>query len=123
MNLILIGIGGFFGAIGRHLVDGWISSLTRTAFPFGTLTVNVTGSLLAGLLFALMVERAALPLDLRGPLVIGFLGAYTTFSALALESWRLMDDGAWVLATVNLAGSILLGLVALMAGIALGRWL
>jgi len=102
MHLILIGLGGFFGAISRQLVVGWISSLTRTAFPFGTLTVNVTGSVLAGVLFALMVERAALPLDLRGPLVIGF---------------------AWVLATVNLASSIVLGLAALMAGMALGRWL
>ena len=123
MHLILIGLGGFFGAISRHLVDGWISSLTRTAFPFGTLTVNVTGSVLAGVLFALMVERAALPLDLRGPLVIGFVGAYTTFSAIAMESWRLLDDGAWVLATLNVAGSIVLGLAALMAGMALGRWL
>ena len=123
MHLILIGLGGFFGAISRHLVDGWISSLTRTAFPFGTLTVNVTGSVLAGVLFALMVERAALPLDLRGPLVIGFVGAYTTFRALAMESWRLLDEGTWLLATLNVAGSIVLGLAALMADMALGRWL
>ena len=121
MHIVLIGIGGFVGAIGRYLVDGWISTLTRATFPFGTMAVNVSGSLLAGLLFALLVERGALPADLRGPLLIGFVGAYTTFSTLALESWRLLEDGAWMLASLNLAGSIVLGLVALIGGIALGR--
>ena len=121
MHIVLIGIGGFVGAIGRYLVDGWISTLTRATFPFGTMAVNVTGSLLAGLLFAVLVERGALPADLRGPLLIGFVGAYTTFSTLALESWRLLEDGAWMLASLNLAGSVVLGLVALIGGIALGR--
>lgn len=121
MHIVLIGIGGFLGAIGRYLVDGWISTLTRATFPFGTMAVNVTGSLLAGLLFAVLVERGALPADLRGPLLIGFVGAYTTFSTLALESWRLLEDGAWMLASLNLAGSVVLGLVALIGGIALGR--
>ena len=65
MHIVLIGIGGFVGAIGRYLVDGWISTLTRATFPFGTMAVNVSGSLLAGLLFALLVERGALPADLR----------------------------------------------------------
>ena len=123
MHIVLIGIGGFVGAIGRYLVDGWISTLTRATFPFGTMAVNVSGSLLAGLLFALLIERGALPADLRGPLLIGFVGAYTTFSTLALESWRLMEGGAWILAGLNLAGSLVLGVTALIGGIALGRWL
>ena len=123
MHIVLIGIGGFVGAIGRYLVDGWISTLTRATFPFGTMAVNVSGSLLAGLLFALLIERGALPADLRGPLLIGFVGAYTTFSTLALESWRLMEGGAWILAGLNLAGSLVLGVAALIGGIALGRWL
>jgi len=83
--------------------------------------VNLSGSLLVGVLFALTVERGTLSAELRGPLMIGFVGAYTTFSTLALESWRLAEDGAWLLAMANLGGSAVLGLVAVAAGIAIGR--
>ena len=64
-----------------------------------------------------------LPREIRGPLMIGFLGAYTTFSTWMLESWRLVEDGAWQLALLNLAGSMLLGVVAVVGGLALGRLL
>jgi fluoride exporter len=121
MHLLLIGIGGFAGAIARYVLDGWVATRTAAAFPFGTLAVNVTGSLLIGLLFALMIERGALSAELRGPLMIGFVGAYTTFSTLALETWRLAEDGAWLLALGNLAASAILGIVAVVAGVAIGR--
>lgn len=121
MHLLLIGLGGFAGAVSRYLVDGWVTGLTRGTFPWGTMAVNVSGSLLIGLLFALAVERAAMPADLRGPLMIGFIGAYTTFSTLALESWRLLEDGAFLHAVANLGGSVLLGLVAVLLGIGIGR--
>ena len=68
-----------------------------------------------------MIDRAVLAPELRGPLMIGFLGSYTTFSTLALESWRMIEDGAWLSATLNLGGSIVIGLVAVIAGVALGR--
>lgn len=121
MHVLLIGLGGFAGAIARYALDGWVSEATRGSFPWGTLVINVSGSFALGLLFALTVERAALPAELRGPLGIGFLGAYTTFSTLTLESLRLMQDGAWTLAAANLAGSVVLGLAAVVAGVALGR--
>jgi CrcB protein len=121
MHLLLIGIGGFVGAIARYAVDGWVASRAAGAFPYGTLLVNLSGSLLVGVLFALTVERGTLSAELRGPLMIGFVGAYTTFSTLALESWRLAEDGAWLLAIANLGGSAVLGLVAVAAGIAIGR--
>ena len=85
------------------------------------MAVNLSGSLLIGPFFALTVERAALPADLRGPLMIGFIGAYTTFSTLALESWRLLEDGAFLHAAANLGGPLLLGLVAVVLGIGIGR--
>jgi CrcB protein len=116
----LIGVGGFAGAIARYLVDLQVSQ-RFTAFPWGTLVVNASGSFLVGIVFALVVDREALPADLRGPLMIGFIGAYTTFSTLALESWRLVEDGAWPLAAANLVGSVALGMVAVVAGLALGR--
>lgn len=123
MQLILVGVGGFAGAVARWLVDAWISERNPTAFPFGTLVVNLTGSFLLGLLFAWVLERNVLPPDVRAPLMIGFLGAYTTFSTYMLESWRLVEDGAWALALTNLAGSVVLGMVAVLAGLAVGRLL
>lgn len=121
MHLFVIGLGGFAGAVTRYAVDGWVSGWTQGRYPWGTFAVNVSGSLLIGLLFALTVERSLIPASLRGPLLIGFVGSYTTFSTLALESWRLLEDGAWVPAGVNLVGSILVGVAAVIIGLAVGR--
>ena len=121
MDLLLVGIGGFAGAIARRVVDLWVSDRAGSAFPLGTLVINVSGAFLVGLLFAWALERGVLPREIRGPVMIGFLGAYTTFSTWMLESWRLVEDGAWALAAFNLAGSAALGLVAVVAGLAVGR--
>ena len=121
MQLLLVGLGGFAGAVLRWLVDGWVSERNPTAFPVGTLVVNLTGSFLLGVLFAWVIERNVLPADIRAPVMIGFIGAYTTFSTFMLESWRLVEDGAWALATANLVGSVVLGLAAVVAGLAVGR--
>ena len=123
MDLLLVGIGGFLGAIARRVVDLWVSDRAGSAFPLGTLVINVSGAFLVGLLFAWALERGVLPREIRGPVMIGFLGAYTTFSTWMLESWRLVEDGAWALAAFNLAGSVALGLVAVVAGLAVGRLL
>jgi CrcB protein len=120
VGVLLIGVGGFAGAIARYLVDLEITQ-RFASFPWGTLAVNVSGSFAVGLLFALVTERAALPAELRGPLMIGFLGAYTTFSTLALESWRMIEDGAWLLAALNLGGSVVIGMIVVVGGLALGR--
>jgi CrcB protein len=121
MPLILIGLGGFAGAISRYLVDGFVSERTGGAFPWGTLVVNASGSFLLGLLFALTAERAILPAEIRGPLLIGFIGAYTTFSTYMLESWTLIESGSYGPAIANLGGSVLIGLVAVVAGLVIGR--
>ena len=123
MTPLLVGIGGFAGAVTRWLVDGWVSDRNPTAFPLGTLVINLTGSFALGLLFAWVIERGVLPAEVRAPLMIGFLGAYTTFSTFMLESWRLVEDGAWMLALLNLGGSVLIGLVAVLGGLAVGRLL
>lgn len=120
-SLLLIGIGGFAGAIARHLLDGRIAAATGGSFPWGTLVINLTGSVAIGLLFALITERAALPAEWRAPLMVGFVGSYTTFSTLALESWRMIEDGAWLAAGGNLFGSLALAMVAVIGGVALGR--
>jgi CrcB protein len=121
--LILIGLGGFAGAIARYMVDGFVAERVAGAFPWGTLVVNLSGSFLLGALFTLTVDRAILPADIRGPVLIGFIGAYTTFSTYMLESWQLIGSGAYGLAFANVVGSAVLGLVAVGAGMTLGRLL
>lgn len=121
MPILLIALGGAAGAVSRFVLDSLITERLGGEFPFGTLVINVSGSFVIGLLFALAVERGVLPSGIRGPAMIGFIGAYTTFSTLMLESWRLAEDGAIALALVNLIGSSLLGIVAVVAGLLIGR--
>jgi fluoride exporter len=123
MDLVLVGIGGFAGAIARRVVDLWISDRAGSAFPAGTLVVNLSGTFLLGLLFAWAIERDVLPREFRGPVMIGFIGAYTTFSTWMLESMRLFEDGAWQLALLNLTVPVVLGVVAVAGGLAVGRLL
>jgi CrcB protein len=121
VTLVLIACGGAFGSVARYLVDGWVLDRVGPAFPFGTLVVNLSGAFLLGLLSALTIDRSILPADIRAPVMIGFLGAYTTFSTLMLESWRLVESGEVVAGTANLIGSAGLGILAVVLGLTAGR--
>ena len=121
MTLVLIAMGGAAGAVARFLVDNAVLDRFGGAFPLGILVVNLSGAFVLGLLAALIIDRGLLPTDLRSPLLVGFLGAYTTFSTLMLDSWRLFEDGLPVLAFINIAGSTILGIVAVVGGLWLGR--
>jgi CrcB protein len=121
MPYVAVAVGGAFGAVARFAIDGWVSERTGGLFPWGTLVINLSGAFLLGLLATLAIDRSVLSPDIRPIAMIGFLGAYTTFSTWMLDCWRLMQEGAWALAAANLVGSVLLGLVAVGAGIALGR--
>jgi len=123
MPLILVALGGAAGAVTRYVVDGFVAERAAGAFPWGTFVINLSGSLLLGLLFALTIERGVLPPSIRAPLMIGFLGAYTTFSTLMVESWRLWEGGALGLALANAFGSVVLGLAAVFVGLTIGRTL
>src|SRR5437773_712562 len=90
-------------------------------FPWATFVVNVSGSFLLGLVFTLLTERAALAPWVRASVSIGFLGAYTTFSTLSLESYRLLETRSYSLAAANVLGSAAAGLLALYGGVVLGR--
>jgi CrcB protein len=124
VTILLIGLGGFAGAIARHAVDGAVSGRVGGPVPvWGTLIVNVSGSLLLGFLYAAAAERTIVPAEIRGPVLVGFIGAYTTFSTWMLESWRLVELGAVGPAVLSLLGSVVLGMVAVGAGLTLGRLL
>jgi CrcB protein len=106
------------GAPGRYLVDGWIQDRTSGAFPWGTFTVNVTGCLALGVLAGLGLYHD-LGTTTRTVLGTGGLGAYTTFSTLTFETVRLAEEGAVNEAVRNASASLLVGLAAVTAGLAL----
>jgi fluoride exporter len=114
-------VAGFFGAIARYGVEGWVSRKTPAAFPWGTMVVNASGCLVLGFVFTLLTQRFLPHPTLRVALTVGFLGAYTTFSTFAFESVRLAQDGAIALAAANVFASVGAGLVAVYAGIWAGR--
>lgn len=117
---IWIGVAGFFGSIARYAVSGAVSRVEET-FPWGTFAVNVTGSFVLGFLVAAFAHRFVVHPDLRVAVTVGFLGAYTTFSTLALETFEFAETRAWGWATTNVVLSIAAGLTAVWLGTLAGR--
>ena len=120
-TIIGIGVAGSLGALARYGLEGAVARRSPGAFPWGTFVVNVSGSFLIGLLFTVLTERWLAAPWLRSSLTIGLLGAYTTFSTLSFESYRLLEDGAYGIAAANLFGSLAAGLGAVYAGVVVGR--
>lgn len=120
MTIVQIALGGAAGAVTRYLVDGWVSERTGGAFPFGTLVVNLSGAFLLGLLATLALERSVLPAVIRPPVLIGFIGAYTTFSTWMLESLLLTEDGRNGTAVANVIAQTAAGIALAAAGWGLG---
>ena len=118
--LIGVGVAGALGAIARYELDGIISQ-RGGLFPWGTFVINVSGAFLLGLLFTVLGDRLGVAPWLRSSVTIGFVGAYTTFSTLTLETAQLLQIGAYSLATLNALGSIVCGMIAVFAGIVVGR--
>lgn len=118
---LAVAIGGALGAAARHLTAGLVDPWLAAAFPAGTLTVNVLGSFLMGL----FIEATALvwspPPALRAMIAVGVLGAFTTFSAFALETLVLLEEGAPLRALVNVVASVVTCLAACWAGLWIGR--
>ena len=115
-NCLAVGLGGVVGALARYGVGAASVRVFGRGFPVGTLIVNLTGSFLVGWYYAWASRRDAAPETLRLALVVGFAGAYTTFSALMFESDALFRQGAAGRAGFNLAGSLALGLLAVRLG-------
>ncbi|MBN8280463.1 MAG: fluoride efflux transporter CrcB [Gammaproteobacteria bacterium] len=124
-DLLLVAVGGALGSVLRFLVSGAVqrafapASAVAASFPAGTLAVNVTGSLLIGVIAGLAEARALVGPEARLLLVTGVLGGYTTFSAFSLETLLLARAGAAGLAFLTVASQVLLGVAAAWAGFAL----
>jgi len=112
-------LGSALGAPTRYLLDQLVSSRHEWAFPWGTFVVNVTGSFLLGLLVSAAANGGVEPWLLTA-VGTGFLGSYTTFSTYAWETLRLVEDGALLVACLNLGGSIVAGAAAAAVGLAVG---
>jgi CrcB protein len=121
MKWFSLAVGGVLGTLARYAVSGLVLKLTGTRFPGGTMIVNLTGCLLIGIFAALGEEKIAMSYETKLFWITGFCGAYTTFSALILETAGLMKDGQSGMALGNIAAQLILGLLLLRGGLALGR--
>jgi CrcB protein len=122
VTALLAALGAALGAPTRYLVDLWIQARHGSPFPWGTWTVNVTGSLLLGVL-AVGASTGDLGATTMAGLGTGFCGALTTYSTFGYETLRLLENGAWRHATANVVLSLAAGLAAAAAGVALGSLL
>ncbi len=120
-KFLIISVGAILGANARYWLGGWVAEKFGTTFPFGTLIINVSGSLALGLFMTLITDRFIVDPRWRLLVAIGFLGAYTTFSTYTYESANLIITGQVWTGLLNLFGSSILGLLAITAGILLGR--
>lgn len=116
-NLFVLGFGGFFGAISRYLLSDYVQNLLKnTGFPYGTLAVNIIGCFTLGLLNQLAVSRGILDDQTRLFLMVGFVGAFTTFSTFSVESANLFQNGQHTAGLLNIFGSNLLGIAFVFVG-------
>lgn len=125
MPYLLVGLGGFIGAIARFVVARLVGAAFETRFPLGTFVINVSGSFLLGVLGTIIALKVMPSSEaMRLALGVGFLGAFTTFSTFEFETHALLDDGSWLLATTNTFASLFVGLLAVRAGIVVAKaWL
>ena len=119
--LVAVACGGALGAMGRHLISSQIMRWAGDGFPWGTLTVNVVGSFILGLLVEYLAQRWSATQEIRGFLVVGVLGGVTTFSAFSQETALLLERGSLGPAFAYVAGSVLLSIGGMFAGLWLFR--
>lgn len=120
-QILAIAVGGSLGALLRYGVANSVHAVLGRGFPYGTLVVNVSGCLAMGVLYVLLVERLAVSPEWRAALLIGVLGAFTTFSSFSMETFTLFEEGEWMKALMNVVLSVSLCLAAVWLGVLAGR--
>lgn len=120
-KLVWLAVGGAMGTLARYGLAGFVHRMHGVSFPWGTMAVNLVGSFMAGMLWALFENRWTVSSEIRTIVFVGFMGAFTTFSSMILESSELYRSATWLHAAANLTLQNGLGLIALFAGQALGR--
>lgn len=115
-TILLVGFGGFFGSIARFLVEQGLHRFFNTIFPIGTMTVNILGSFLIGIIYSFAERDNLIGPEMRMFLTIGFCGGFTTFSSFALDNLNLLKDSGFLYLSIYVGGSVFLGLLAVYFG-------
>lgn len=123
MHWFAVAVGGALGSIARYALSTWIFDISSHKFPYATLAVNVLGSFFMGVLFVIIIEKAALPTEMRSLLMIGFIGAFTTFSTFSLDALGLWQNGHIFMSVVYMLATVILCLFAISSAIWLTRLL
>lgn len=118
-----IGILGAMGCLARYFLSGWVYGVFGRFFPYGTFAVNIIGAFLIGLIMEIGLRSTLIPPTLRVGLTIGFLGGLTTFSTFSYETFRLLEDGEFLIASTNVLLSVLVCLAFTWVGIYTARYL
>ncbi len=122
-KLLLIALAGGLGSLARYGLTGLVQNVAGRDFPWGTVVVNVLGCLVFGVLWASMEERFAASPETRAMILVGFMGAFTTFSTYIFETGGFLQDGQWMAALANLGIQNCVGMAALLFGFFLGRYI
>lgn len=117
LKYVMVGMGGFVGAITRFWVGVYIANRMGTRFPYGTFVINISGSFIIGLVITVLAERSSLSPNWRYLIPIGFVGAYTTFSTFEFETLRAIQDGQIAIGMLNVFGSVIAGFIAVWLGV------
>lgn len=120
-HILLVAVGGALGSVLRYLIGLWTLRSFGPSFPWGTLTVNVTGSFLIGVFAEAIARKFGASPEMRVFLITGILGGYTTFSAFSLDAITLVERGEAVTAAIYVGSSVVLSAIAVIAGLALMR--
>jgi CrcB protein len=120
--VVFIAVFGALGCVARYLLSGWVYGLLGRGFPYGTFAVNIVGAFIIGLIMEFGMHSTALPANLRSGLTIGFLGGLTTFSTFSYETFRLLEDGEFLIASTNVLLSVLTCLLFTWLGIITARY-
>ena len=120
-EIIAIAVGGALGALSRFWATNLANLLFGSDFPYGILIVNIAGSFAIGIVFILVVERSLLPTFLGAGLMVGFLGAFTTFSTFSLQALGLIESGRFFAAAMYIAGSVIICILAAALGMLIAR--
>jgi len=121
--VVLIAGFGALGCVTRYLVSGWVYGILGRSFPYGTFAVNIMGAFIIGLIMELGIRSTSLPANLRTGLTVGFLGGLTTFSTFSYETFRLLEEGEFLIASTNVLLSVLTCLLFTWLGIITARYI